>query len=89
METDISIDTPNTKKSRNLNNRNTLTFAEVWDEIFERVISKDKLYAECRAGRIPHLKIGSKLLFRRATIESWIQEQELVNFKVRQLHNTN
>ncbi|AIQ22002.1 helix-turn-helix domain-containing protein [Paenibacillus sp. FSL H7-0737] len=62
-------------------NRNTLTFAEAWDEVFERAISKDKLYAECRAGRIPHMKIGSKLLFRRATLEAWISEQETANFK--------
>ncbi|URJ48738.1 helix-turn-helix domain-containing protein [Paenibacillus polymyxa] len=64
-------------------NRNTLTFAEAWDEVFERAISKDKLYAECRAGRIPHMKIGSKLIFRRDTLEGWIREQEAANYKVR------
>jgi hypothetical protein len=26
--------------------RNTLTFQEAWEEIFEKTISKDKLYAE-------------------------------------------
>lgn len=61
--------------------RNTLTFSEVWEQIFEKSISKDKLYAECRQGRIPHLRIGSKLLFRRNTIESWLNEQELSNLR--------
>ena len=83
METAINtISASNNNDPHNLTNRNTLTFAEAWDEIFERAISKDKLYAECRAGRIPHLKIGSKLLFRRATLEAWIREQE-ANFKAK------
>jgi len=59
--------------------KNTLTFTEAWDEIFERSISKDKLYAEVRALRIPHARIGSKILFRRDSLEAWFQEQEVKN----------
>lgn len=59
--------------------RNVLTFAEAWDEVFEKAISKDKLYAEVRAGRIPHAKIGSKILFRRDTLEAWFKQQESLN----------
>lgn len=61
--------------------RNTLTFNEVWEEIFERTISKDKLYAECRAGNIPHTKIGTKLIFRRTSLENWFAQQEMNNCK--------
>lgn len=59
--------------------RNVLTFTEAWDEVFEKAISKDKLYAEVRAGRIPHAKIGSKILFRRDTLEAWFMQQESLN----------
>lgn len=67
--------------SSSLNRRNTLTFAEAWDEVFERAISKDKLYAECRAGRVPHLRIGTKLVFRRDSLEAWFREQEALNLR--------
>lgn len=61
--------------------RNTLTFSEAWEQIFEKSLSKDKLYAECRAGRIPHIRIGTKIIFRRNTLEAWITEKELENCK--------
>lgn len=56
--------------------RNMLTFAEAWDQVFEQTVSKDKLYDEVRAGRIPHVKVGTKIIFRRDTLESWFLEQE-------------
>jgi hypothetical protein len=59
--------------------KNTLTFNETWDEVFERFISKG--YAELRAHRIPHTRIGSKILFRRDTLESWFLDQEVNNYK--------
>jgi excisionase family DNA binding protein len=62
--------------------RNMLTFAEAWEDVFEKSISKDKLYAEVRSGRIPHTKIGSKIIFRRDTLEVWFQQQENVNHRV-------
>ena len=40
METAINtISASNNNDPHNLTNRNTLTFAEAWDEIFERAIS--------------------------------------------------
>jgi hypothetical protein len=42
---------------------NTLTFSEAWECIFQGKISKDKLYSEVRAGRIPHLRVGTKILY--------------------------
>ncbi|MEK8130880.1 helix-turn-helix domain-containing protein [Paenibacillus filicis] len=60
--------------------RNTLTLKEAWEEVFECQISKDKLYAECRAGRLPHTKVGSKILFRRDSLLAWFHEQETKNY---------
>jgi len=84
METQNRVITfPNNKNTQHDTHRqrNTLTFAEVWDEVFERAISKDKLYAECRAGRVPHVRIGTKLVFRRDSLEAWFREQEALNFR--------
>jgi excisionase family DNA binding protein len=61
--------------------KNTLTFNEAWSEIFECSISKDKLYAEVRAGRLPHVKIGSKILFRRDAMADWFKQQEKNNLR--------
>lgn len=61
--------------------RNTLTFTEAWDQVFERAISKDKLYAVVREGKIPHAKIGSKIIFRRDTLEAWFKQQEQSNLR--------
>ncbi|KZS47051.1 hypothetical protein AWU65_14515 [Paenibacillus glucanolyticus] len=60
--------------------RNTLTVNEAWEEVFECQISKDKLYAEVRAKRIPHTRVGSKILFRRDTLLKWFHEQEVKNY---------
>ncbi|BFH11523.1 helix-turn-helix domain-containing protein [Paenibacillus melissococcoides] len=60
--------------------RNTLTLKEAWEEVFECTISKDKLYALCRQRRLPHIRIGSKLLFRRDTLLAWFQEQQGINY---------
>ncbi|MCF2717426.1 helix-turn-helix domain-containing protein [Paenibacillus sp. UKAQ_18] len=68
------------KVSSTNSNRNTLTFNEAWNEVFDRAISKDKLYSEVRAGRISHLKVGLKILFRRNVLESWFHEQEAINY---------
>ncbi|MBB3111955.1 excisionase family DNA binding protein [Paenibacillus phyllosphaerae] len=58
-------------------NQNVLTFSEAWESFFERRISKDKLYSEVRAGRIPHFRIGNKILFRRDTLVSFYAQQEM------------
>lgn len=59
------------------NSFNTLTFSEAWEQVFQRKISKDKLYSEVRAGNIPHMRIGTKILFRRDTLYEWFRQQEL------------
>lgn len=60
--------------------RNTLTLKEAWEEVFEKTISLDKLYSEVRQGRLPHTKIGSKILFRRDTLNAFFREQEANNY---------
>jgi hypothetical protein len=77
----IAFPNPNNTQFDNSRQRNMLTFTEAWDQVFERAISKDKLYAECRAGRVPHVRIGTKLVFRRDSLEAWFREQEALNFK--------
>lgn len=39
-------------------------------------MSKDWIYAEARADRIPHIKLGRYTRFRREAIEDWIREAE-------------
>ncbi|WP_289138182.1 helix-turn-helix domain-containing protein [uncultured Brevibacillus sp.] len=56
--------------------RNLLTVDQAWDEVFERSISKTKLYQMLQQGLIPCAKIGAKYLLRRDTLEVWFQKQE-------------
>jgi excisionase family DNA binding protein len=39
-------------------------------------MSKDWIYAEARADRIPHIKLGRYTRFRQEAIEDWIRQQE-------------
>ncbi|MBN1835768.1 MAG: helix-turn-helix domain-containing protein [Spirochaetales bacterium] len=38
-------------------------------------ISKSNLYALAARRRIPHVKIGCRVLFREADLERWLEEQ--------------
>ena len=38
--------------------------------------SEYKLYEMVRQKLIPHYRVGSKILFREATIDAWMKEQE-------------
>jgi excisionase family DNA binding protein len=58
------------------NRKNTLTVKEALEEVFENSISEYKLYAMLRERKIPHVKIGSKYLLRRDTLEAWMRQQE-------------
>lgn len=44
-------------------------------------VSKDSLYRDVRRGRIPHMKIGATILFRRDTLMSWMEQQEKESVK--------
>ncbi len=39
-------------------------------------MTRDWVYAEVRAGRIPHVKLGRYIRFRREAIEDWLCESE-------------
>ena len=47
------------------------------DEVAERLrMTRAWVYAETRAERIPHLRLGRYIRYRRAAIEDWIVEME-------------
>ncbi|MHB8492214.1 MAG: helix-turn-helix domain-containing protein [Solirubrobacteraceae bacterium] len=39
-------------------------------------VSKPWVYAEVRAGRMPHVRLGRYIRFRRESIECWLREIE-------------
>ena len=45
-------------------------------------VSKDWIYAEVRAGRIPHVRLGRNVRFRATSIEEWIADLERGNMAV-------
>lgn len=47
------------------------------DDVAEMLgMSKDWIYGEVRAGRIPHVRLGRYVRFRAEAIEDWIRESE-------------
>jgi excisionase family DNA binding protein len=42
-------------------------------------VSKDWIYAEVRAHRIPHVRLGRNVRFRADSIDQWICEIETAN----------
>lgn len=41
------------------------------------------IYKHVAGGKLPGFKVGSQWRFKKKTIDSWIEEQEKSNFKVR------
>ena len=54
--------------------RATLLDAEAVAEMIG--MSTDWIYAEARADRIPHVRLGRYVRFRAEAIEDWIRERE-------------
>jgi excisionase family DNA binding protein len=47
------------------------------DEVAERLrVTKCWVYAEVRAGRLPHVRLGRYIRFRAGAIDSWIEQIE-------------
>jgi excisionase family DNA binding protein len=47
------------------------------DEVAERLlVTKCWIYAEVRAGRLPHVRLGRYVRFRAGAIDSWIERIE-------------
>lgn len=58
--------------------RSTLTVYEVAEYLG---VSKDTVYIMAREKRIPHFKIGSRVLFKRHVIDQWIESQMIEGFE--------
>jgi excisionase family DNA binding protein len=47
------------------------------DELADRLGMKtDWVWAQARAGRIPHVRLGRYRRFRESTVEAWLQDLE-------------
>jgi excisionase family DNA binding protein len=47
------------------------------DEVAERLgVTKDWVWGQARAGRIPHVQLGRYRRFREEALECWLQELE-------------
>ena len=47
------------------------------DEVAERLgVTKDWVWAQARADRIPHVQLGRYRRFREETLEAWLDEIE-------------
>lgn len=47
------------------------------EEVAERLgVTKDWVWAQARAGRIPHVRLGRYRRFREEAIEAWLQRLE-------------
>ena len=52
--------------------RSTLTASETAEYLG---VSIDTIYKLCREKKIVHFRIGSRLLFKKAAIETWIEQK--------------
>ena len=52
--------------------RTTLTTEEVAEYLG---LSKDFIYVLCREKKLPHARIGSRYIFKRAAIDKYIDDQ--------------
>ncbi len=39
-------------------------------------VRTDRVYREVRAGRLPHIRLGRAVRFRRESIEAWVDSRE-------------
>lgn len=47
------------------------------DEVAQRLgVTKEWVWAQTRAGRIPHVKLGRYCRFREESLQEWLQELE-------------
>jgi len=53
------------------------------DEVAERLgVTKDWVWAQARAGRIPHVRLGRYRRFREEAIDAWLLQLEQSNLKL-------
>jgi excisionase family DNA binding protein len=46
------------------------------EQFFNNTISEEMLYKLVRQKKIPHVKLGSRILFDEDTLQQWWQEQQ-------------
>lgn len=64
--------------------RTTLTTKEVSEYLG---LSLDFVYKLARSGELPSVKVGSRVLFRVATVDKWLQEKEQESINATAEHN--
>lgn len=52
------------------------TVATALTDYFQGTIGEAKLRQEIRKGKIPHVRIGTKIILRKAALDAWAAEQE-------------
>ena len=52
------------------------TVATALTDYFQGTIGEAKLRQEIRKGRIPHVRIGTKIILRKMALDAWAAEQE-------------
>ena len=54
------------------------------EDVAERLgVTKDWVWAQARAGRIPHIQLGRYRRFREEALERWLEELEVVSADAR------
>ena len=57
-------------------NKTVMTAKEASKDYFENTISYWKLLELAKAGKIPYFKVGSRILFKRESLDNWISDLE-------------
>lgn len=65
----------NNEEKMNPGNRNEPMLLDVQNAAKLLNLSRSYLYRETRARRIPHIKIGSRILFRTTDLQAWLEKQ--------------
>lgn len=60
----------------------TMTAKEASDQYFGGTISYWKLLKMAKTGIIPHIRVGSRFLFRKETLDEWLSTQENASVSV-------
>ena len=54
------------------------------EDVAERLgVTKDWVWAQARAGRIPHIQLGRYRRFREEALERWLEDLEVVSARER------
>ncbi|CAI8825449.1 Helix-turn-helix domain-containing protein [Priestia megaterium] len=65
--------------------RQTVTVKEASNYIG---VSKDLIYQLVKENKLPHLKLGRRILFRKDSLDNWMLEQEKTSLKPEKGINT-